>query len=204
MKILTILESIYDDLKIRYYRQAIHNNEAVDSAVEQFINLKNKNLLSKEEKDISQWLRRDWWEFQDFMDSVSQRLSNKATKKAKKSESLRLFENNNYLVIAPLSNAAGCLYGKGTKWCTSSNSDENNPLHRMLYELNRQVFYVLNKKTDQKMAVLYYADSEEVMFYDEQDEEMLYEDYLDFIDHDSRLLNFKSWSKLINSKLSQI
>jgi hypothetical protein len=66
-----------------------------------------------------------------------------------------VFEDDKFFVVNPLNHKTSCYYGKGTKWCTSA--EENNQFNR--YNEDGKLFYIIDKrlKTDDpyyKVALL--------------------------------------------------
>jgi hypothetical protein len=53
-----------------------------------------------------------------------------------------VFENDQFTVVAPLTTAASCYYGAGTKWCTASSADNT---HFNNYMKDGKLFYILDK-----------------------------------------------------------
>jgi hypothetical protein len=53
-----------------------------------------------------------------------------------------VYENDQFTVVAPLTTAASCYYGAGTKWCTSSSADNT---HFNNYMKDGKLFYILDK-----------------------------------------------------------
>ena len=73
----------------------------------------------------------------------------------KKSDAKRvhkIYENETWLLILPLSLKASQLYGAGTKWCTTNRAEER---HFYNYTASSLLVYVINKKTNEKFAYLY-------------------------------------------------
>lgn len=63
-------------------------------------------------------------------------------KRIQKGGSIKLYEDEQYLIVAPRTTEASCHYGQGTKWCTSSkrqNQFEN-------YDVDGTLIYIINKK----------------------------------------------------------
>lgn len=61
------------------------------------------------------------------------------------------FENNEWLIIRPLTVESSFKYGAATKWCTTSR---NNPDHFFRYTEDSALIYCLNKLTGYKVACL--------------------------------------------------
>jgi hypothetical protein len=53
-----------------------------------------------------------------------------------------VYENDQFTVVAPLTTAASCYYGAGTKWCTASSADNT---HFNNYMKDGKLFYILDK-----------------------------------------------------------
>jgi hypothetical protein len=52
-----------------------------------------------------------------------------------------VYDDNRYFVVNPLTHQASCYYGKGTKWCTASDSD----YQFKQYNDDAKLFYILDK-----------------------------------------------------------
>jgi hypothetical protein len=59
----------------------------------------------------------------------------------------KLFENDDWLVLIPLSLEASQNYGKGTKWCITQET------HWKRYMSNYKIIFILNRKNNEKFAV---------------------------------------------------
>jgi hypothetical protein len=77
-----------------------------------------------------------------------------------------VYENDQFTVVAPLTTAASCYYGAGTKWCTASSADNT---HFNNYMKDGKLFYILDKTkatSDRfyKVALLKKFDGDESYF----------------------------------------
>jgi hypothetical protein len=91
--------------------------EKVKEAIELFKELKPK-IQKAEERDIDQWAKGLWEEFETFLDEMREKKSGRETKKLQKMEGAELIaESENWLVYKIKSHKACMLYGSGTKWC---------------------------------------------------------------------------------------
>lgn len=96
-----------------------------------------------------------------------------------KKQANKVFENDEVLVVEPLSHAASCLYGKGTQWCTTSEEgtwvaqfDAYNKMGRFFYIIDK------TKKTNNKYAI-YVADfTGQMEAYNAQDNSVSPEDVI--------------------------
>lgn len=71
------------------------------------------------------------------------------SRKETKSNIDKIYEDENYLLLIPLTKEAANYYGKNTKWCTTSNNNENNmfdfynkqgPLYIFIDKLNNEKY----------------------------------------------------------------
>lgn len=76
-------------------------------------------------------------------------LKDRERKEIKHTQSTRVLDNNNYLIIIPNTYKALMVYGAGTKWCFNTN-DENifNS-----YSEEGPLFIIINKKTQGKFII---------------------------------------------------
>jgi hypothetical protein len=86
------------------------------------------------------------------------RLSSLATIKEKEKflekEILKVYEDDFWLAIKPLTFKASLAYGAGTKWCTTSRSNKD---YFYRYSRNGVLIYVISKESGKKFGV-YYTD----------------------------------------------
>lgn len=91
-------------------------------------------------KDISQYTN-----FLELNESVKLAEEIEKRKKLEK-EILNIYEDDTWLIITPLSFEASQVYGANTKWCVTQLKYWNQ------YLTTHRLIYVLNKKTDTKIA----------------------------------------------------
>jgi len=79
-----------------------------------------------------------------------------------------VFENDEWLLIRPLTYLSSKKYGSNTKWCTTS---EGNVEHFMRYTKKGVLIYCLNKKSGYKVASFYSLEKNdpEFSFWDQKD-----------------------------------
>lgn len=108
----------------------------------------NKNKI--ENKDINSY------KLNDFLEAVELSNSTKSISEIK-SESKKIYEDETYLVLEPLTVDASCYYGKSTKWCISAKQE--NEFKRYKSQGFSFVFLINKKQTkldpDVKTAVAY-------------------------------------------------
>lgn len=117
-----------------------------------------------EKKDINQY--KNYNELALSVDSFKE----KEQKKDKESQVDRIYEDDKFLVVKPLTFESSCKYGSGTKWCTTMDSGS----HFQRYTSgNQALYYVINKanSTNQyysKIAI-HFKDKNSVNYWDSKD-----------------------------------
>ena len=96
--------------------------------------------------------------FQDLAD-----YENKARRTIRKVEGGNVvYDDSRFFVVNPLTHESSCYYGKGTKWCTSAESNS----HFNRYNEDGKLFYVIDKSLstnnpEYKIAILKKFDGDE-------------------------------------------
>jgi len=139
---------------------------SLDSAinwVEKFDRVR-KNL---QYKDINQYKN-----IQDLIDTLEVYGDTKSEEKTKvESDTSKIYEDSEVLIVKPLSQKSSCYYGQGTKWCTSATSGGNafrayndrGPLYYF-------IFKNLNKDNDYyKIAIHYNVMEDKYSLFDAKD-----------------------------------
>lgn len=80
-----------------------------------------------------------------------------------------LFEDDEWIMVRPLTFLSSKKYGSNTKWCTTT---ENNPQYFLKYSTKGVLIYSINKKTGYKVASFYslHKDEPEFSFWNQKDE----------------------------------
>jgi hypothetical protein len=76
-----------------------------------------------------------------------------------------VYDDGRFVVVNPLTHDASCLYGKGTKWCTTAST----PDHFKKYNEDGKLFYIIDRKLKQddpqyKIALLKKFEGDEFLF----------------------------------------
>jgi hypothetical protein len=79
----------------------------------------------------------------EFYDQIKRRTYTTDEVKKAKNESKKLYEDQKYLIVQPLTHQASCVYGAETKWCVSSRDSSR---YFDDYIKNSKFVYVINKK----------------------------------------------------------
>ena len=111
-------------------------------------------------KDISQYTN-----FLELNESVvlAQEIENR--KKIEK-EILRIYEDDTWLILTPLSFEASKVYGANTRWCVTQERYWNQ------YLTTHRLIYVINKETDVKTAFSRNFSTEKFQAWDQSDKEV--------------------------------
>ena len=113
----------------------------------------SKNKVLRSPKDINSF--DTLYELQKFLTLYDkfQFLSDQEEKSKKESE--KLYEDDRFLIIRPLSHTSSCYYGANTKWCTTTRDNED---YFNRYTSKGKLYYIIDKKSSDrtygKMALL--------------------------------------------------
>jgi hypothetical protein len=112
------------------------------------------------EKDISQYSN-----FLELNESVLAAKEIENIKKIEK-EILRIYEDDTWLILTPLSFESSKIYGANTKWCVTQEIYWNQ------YLTTHRLIYVINKETDVKFAFSKNFGTERIQSWDSLDNEV--------------------------------
>lgn len=150
----------------------VHDNEQeVKEYIEKFKELAKRNIIKGQDKDIGKWIKAGWESFKEIIDQSSTQQSKRQYKKKVKSDSITVYEDDDKMVVIPLSEKASCYYGKNTQWCTAASSSRNY-FNDYFGEKEVTLFYVLYKNTGDKIAAARYPDGVAYEYFDQQDSVM--------------------------------
>ena len=175
------------ELRVLYHISDLMNQDSI-KVVNEFMNLNERGLI--EDNDILRYKN---------INDLSQAISlaqMKSVDKEMASHVVRVFEDDEWLVLRPLTFASSCKYGAATKWCTTSTSE---PQHFHRYWNRGALIYILNKQTGYKVATQKY--------YDEDDRSTLWnaaDREVNWADVDVPAYIFEEVKKEINKKISNV
>jgi hypothetical protein len=116
----------------------------------EFIDLNERNLITQ--NDVTKYKT-----FRDIELQISlSELKNMDKELSKQTH--KLYEDNEWLVIKPMSYQASLKYGASTKWCTAS---KENPDYYLRYSRRGILIYCINKITGDKVGVFKSLDQHE-------------------------------------------
>jgi hypothetical protein len=129
MWMLTTLEKVGTSEMPRYYENLVED-----------VTFFHNNIQTFSVKDIN---RYPSWEF--FTEAVGSKRSELHTKekvKRAKKDSKRIYEDGNLLILVPKSFESSCVYGAGTRWCTTT---KDNDKYFRQYTRSGLLIYVIRK-----------------------------------------------------------
>lgn len=147
-----------------------------------------KNRIKRSPKDIYSY--PSIWVVQLMNNSIEERKKIQREEQDVKREVEKIYEDNRFLIVQPLSHKASCFYGANTKWCTTAKHGE---YHFKRYGLNgNKLYYIIDKEatghaTLGKMA-LQIDTSGDASVWDEQDNNRTVDFMLDRFEPISKIL----------------
>jgi hypothetical protein len=132
------------------------------------------SLLKKFDKFSKNLEKKDINQYEDFSDlslGLSNYKSKNQSKKIDETETEKVYEDPNILIVRPLTHKSSCKYGAGTKWCTTENT---TTYYDRYTEGTQGLYYIILKKFDQsnkfyKIAIHKTASGKDE-WYDAKDE----------------------------------
>ena len=143
----------YHSIVDRLSKEKVEKIVAGDESGTAFNSEDSKNKVLKSPKDINSF--ETLYELQKFLTLYDkfQFLSDQEEKSKKESE--KLYEDDRFLIIRPLSHTSSCYYGANTKWCTTTRDNED---YFNRYTSKGKLYYIIDKKSSDrtygKMALL--------------------------------------------------
>jgi len=123
--------------------------------------------------DINQYLNsvEDRVLFLNEFNEVLKKIESREEEERNKKQSKKIYEDNQYLIVKPLSTTASCYYGKSTRWCTAAKKDNQFAN----YAYRGDLYYVIDKTIAKeyehlsKYAVFHDKATNNVKVYDSND-----------------------------------
>jgi hypothetical protein len=162
--------------------------------ITKFIELHKRNLLGN--NDLTSYKTYSELELQISLSEL------KLIDKEMEKQVMKLYDNDEWLIIKPLSFLASKKYGANTKWCTTQ---ENNPEYYLKFSRRGILIYVINKITGNKIGVFKNIDmsyGKEISFWNMVDERIdsmeseLPSDILNIIKDDFNQTTLTNWELL--------
>jgi hypothetical protein len=140
-----------------YYLTELYGRENMD-ALYNFHKHTQENRLTG--KDINSY--NSWDEIQRDVALATLKQNQKLLEK----EVQKVFENDTWLIVRPLTFESSLTYGSGTKWCTSMRHNKD---YFYRYSRNGVLCYVINKLDGDKYGLFYDMESNEFSIWNAPD-----------------------------------
>jgi len=139
-EITKLLAKEEDGAQILFSQEESYLTKNLIELIAKFHTMSERNLLTQ--KDINQYKSIEHLERN--INVAKKRAREIEIEKQGKAEGIRIYEDNDFLVVQPKSEASSCYYGRNSKWCIAQK--KSNPFHTTYKD---SVFlFVINKKLD--------------------------------------------------------
>lgn len=149
----------YSDIQVIHIKKFLDDVMELDDIkkFQKFCTYNERSLI--EENDLSRYSK-----FAEVHAAVN-RAELKLTEKEMESQIIRLYEDDEWLVLKPLTYEASKKYGANTKWCTTTSNDSTH------FDRYGQgiLIYSLNKRNSHKVAAYKDLSENELSFWDPTD-----------------------------------
>ena len=137
--------------------------------------------IARSPKDINQYENPQF--IKKLMEVIDSRKTQREIDREIKTQADKIYEDDNVLVVRPKSHSASCYYGANTKWCTTQKANSG---YFDKYFKSGKLYYFLNKKTNNKIALYRNEGESETEVFDAMDTrkdlEYLRENFPDQVD----------------------
>lgn len=120
------------------------NVQEINEYIEKFKELAKRNIIKGQDKDIGKWIKAGWNDFKEFVEQSESIKSKNQTMKEIKSNVIKI-KKYDIVVVIPLSEESSRMYGKNTKWCTSSDCGGNR-FNEYFHDMKKLMVYVTRGK----------------------------------------------------------
>lgn len=148
--------STYEVIMLHSITQLCGSNRLVD--FNKFIEYNERNLIEK--NDISTY--KSFEEIENQVNIADIKLFSKELEK----QVVTLFNDDEWVVIKPLSFESSKKYGSNTRWCTTMSND---PSYFYKYFRNGILIYCVNKKNGYKVAAYKRLNESDISFWNQED-----------------------------------
>lgn len=135
------------------------------SVVNRFEKMARLNRIPQEHKDISTF--SGLFQLVRVVEKAEKEAAAAAQQRQAKNESAKYYEDATYLILEPKSTESSCVYGKGTQWCISATQSTNH--FEEYAEKGARFLFLINKQTNDKDAIAFAGDVNEIEIYDAED-----------------------------------
>ena len=120
--------------------------------------------IAKSPKDINQYENPQF--IKKLMVTIDSRKTQRQIEREIKTQADKIYEDNDVLVVRPKSHSASCYYGANTRWCTTQKGHSS---YFDKYSREGKLYYFLNKKDNNKIALYRNESERQTEVFDAQD-----------------------------------
>jgi hypothetical protein len=120
--------------------------------------------IAKSPKDINQYENPQF--IKKLMVTIDSRKTQRQIEREIKTQADKIYEDDDVLVVRPKSHSASCYYGANTKWCTTQKGHSS---YFDKYSREGNLYYFLNKKNNNKIALYRNESERQTEVFDAQD-----------------------------------
>ena len=120
--------------------------------------------IAKSPKDINQYENPQF--IKKLMVTIDSRKTQRQIEREIKTQADKIYEDDDVLVVRPKSHSASCYYGANTKWCTTQKGHSS---YFDKYSREGKLYYFLNKKDNNKIALYRNENERQTEVFDAQD-----------------------------------
>ena len=110
-----------------------------------FSDKKTEDKINSRPKDINSFT--NLVDLNYFNEQYNEYVENVQTEKDIKKEADKIYEDDRFLIIRPLSHKSSCYYGANTTWCTTSEGHDD---YFNRYTSKGKLYYIIDKKSSDK------------------------------------------------------
>lgn len=142
---------VYKQLQTTNQELLTRHKELIANLIKVFHN----NTARLQQKDINQY--KTLADLHNILNPIIKASEEKIAQKEKEEKGVKkLYEDDDWLLVRPLTHEASCKYGANTQWCTASKNDSE---HFKNYTEGGILIYLIHKKSNNKFA--FYNDLED-------------------------------------------
>lgn len=156
-----VLQCLQRDMNGNSGRLAVLRNQKGTGYLDLWERLKIKKMIQGQDANINRF--KSIAELQHFINEfdindILRRTSGEWSKAVNdaKNDIRKVYEDEMWFVIVPLSTEASCYWGNGTHWCTATRDEGENMFHN--YFDDEDIFILINKQNKEKYQFHFSSD----------------------------------------------
>jgi len=135
----------YHSIVDRLSKEKVEKMMDEDESETIFYSEDSKNKVLRNPKDINSF--NTVYELQKFLNFYDNFQFLLDQKEQSKKESEKIFEDDRFLIVRPLSHTSSCYYGASTKWCTT---ERDSSMYFNKFASKGKLYYIIDKKSSNR------------------------------------------------------